>query len=252
LLNIGWFSTGRDEAARQLLQAVQDKIHKGDIDGKINFVFSNREPGEANESDLFFELVRTYDIPLVYLSHKKFKTAEEEKKWRTKYDKEVNKQIAPFAPDLCVLAGYMLIVSKELCQKYDMINLHPAPPGGPTGTWQEVISTLIQNEADTAGAMIHLATPELDRGPVVSYCLFSIKSDLFGKYWRKGDKDILFRLIRQHELVREFPLIIFTLQALSRGEVGIKDRRVINAQGKLISGYNLSSSIDEEVNKNLR
>jgi folate-dependent phosphoribosylglycinamide formyltransferase PurN len=164
----------------------------------------------------------------------------------------LKKQIAPFAPDLCVLAGYMLIVSKELCLKYDMINLHPAPPGGPTGTWQEVMLTLIQNQADTAGAMIHLATPELDRGPVVSYCLFSIKGNPFAEYWRKGDKDMLFRLIRQHELFREFPLIILTLQALSRGQVGIKDRRVINAQGKPINGYNLSSSIDEEVKKNLR
>jgi len=255
LLNIGWFSTGRDEAARQLLQAVQDKSHRGDIDGKISFVFSNREPGEAKESDLFFELVRSYNIPLVCLSHKKFKTAKEEedldikKDWRIKYDREVNKKIEPFAPNLCVLAGYMLIVSAELCQKYDMINLHPAPPGGPTGSWQEVIWTLIQNKADTAGAMIHLATPELDRGPVISYCLFSIKGAPFTEYWRRDDKDMLFRLIRQHELAREFPLIILTLQALSRGEVSIKDRIVIDAQGKLISGYNLSGRIDEEVKK---
>jgi len=255
LLNIGWFSTGRDEAARQLLQAVQDKSHRGDINGKISFVFSNREPGEAKESDLFFELVRSYNIPLVCLSHKKFKTAKEEedlgikKEWRIKYDKEVNKKIEPFAPDLCVLAGYMLIVSKELCQKYDMINLHPAPPGGPTGSWQEVIWTLIQNKADTAGAMMHLVTLELDRGPAVSYCLFPIKGAPFAEYWRKDDKNMLFRLIRQHELAREFPLIILTLQSLSRGEVGIKDRRVIDAQGKLISGYNLSGKIDEEVKK---
>jgi len=258
LLNIGWFSTGRDEAARQLLQAVQDKSHRGDINGKISFVFSNREPGEAKESDLFFELVRSYNIPLVCLSHKKFKTAKEEedlgikKEWRIKYDKEVNKKIEPFAPDLCVLAGYMLIVSKELCQKYDMINLHPAPPGGPTGSWQEVIWTLIQNKADTAGAMMHLVTPELDRGPAVSYCLFPIKGAPFAEYWRRDNKDMLFRLIRQHELAREFPLIILTLQSLSRGEVGIKDRRVIDAQGKLISGYNLSGKIDEEVKKKLR
>jgi len=249
LLNIGWFSTGRDEAARQLLQAVQDKSHGGDIDGKIGFVFSNREPGEAKESDLFFELVRSYNIPLVCLSHKKFKTDGEEKDWRIKYDREVNKRIKPFAPDLCVLAGYMLIVSEELCQKYDMINLHPAPPGGPTGSWQDVIWTLIQHRADTAGAMIHLATPELDRGPVISYCLFSIKGEPFTEYWRRDDKDMLFRLIRQHELAREFPLIILTLQALSWGEVSIKDRRVIDGQGKLISGYNLSSRIDDEVKK---
>jgi len=255
LLNVGWFSTGRDAAARQLLQAVQDKSHRGDINRKISFVFSNREPGEAKESDLFFELVRSYNIPLVCLSHKKFKTAKEEedlgikKEWRIKYDKEVNKKIETFAPDLCVLAGYMLIVSEELCQKYNMINLHPAPPGGPTGSWQEVIWALIQNKAETAGAMIHLATPELDRGPVVSYCLFSIKGEPFAEYWRKDDKDMLFRLIRQHELAREFPLITLTLQSLSRGEVGIKNKRVIDAQGKLINGYNLSGRIDEEVKK---
>jgi folate-dependent phosphoribosylglycinamide formyltransferase PurN len=252
LLNIGWFSTGRDKAARQLLQAVQDKSHSGDINGKISFVFSNREPGEVKESDLFFELVRSYNIPLVCLSHKRFKTAGEEKEWRIKYHREVNKKIEPFAPDLCVLAGYMLIVSEELCQKYDMINLHPAPPGGPTGSWQEVIWALIQNKAGTAGAMMHLVTPELDRGPVVSYCLFSIKGEPFAEYWRKDDKNMLFRLIRQHELAREFPLITLTLQTLSWGEVIIKDGRVIDAQGKLISGYNLSGKVDEEVKKSLR
>jgi phosphoribosylglycinamide formyltransferase-1 len=252
LLNIGWFSTGRDEAARQLLQAVQDKSHSGDIDGKISFVFSNREPGEAKESDLLFELARSYNIPLLCLSHQKFKIAAEEQGWRTKYDREANKQIEPFAPDLCVLAGYMLIVSAELCQKYDMINLHPAPPGGPTGGWQEVIWALIQNKADTAGAMMHLVTPELDRGPAVSYCLFSIEGDPFAEYWRKDDKDMLFRLIRQHELAREFPLIILTLQALSRGEVGIKDRRVIDAQGKPTMGYDLSAKIDRVVEGSLK
>ena len=254
MLNIGWFSTGRDEAARQLLQAVQDKIRSGDINGKISFVFSNREPGEATESDLFFELVRGYNIPLVCLSHRKFKTTKEEdlgikKEWRIKYDRDVNKKIESFAPDLCVLAGYMLIVSEELCQKYDMINLHPAPPGGPAGSWQEVIWALIQNRVETAGAMMHLVTPELDRGPVVSYCLFSIKGEPFARYWRKDDKNMLFRLTRQHELAREFPLITLTLQSLSRGEVSIKSGIVIDAQGKLISGYNLSGKVDEEVKK---
>ena len=252
MLNIGWFSTGRDEAARQLLQAVQDKSHRGDIDGKISFVFSNREPGGAKESDLFSEFVRSYNIPLVCLSYKKFKTVGQEKEWRIKYDREVNKKIEPFAPDLCVLAGYMLIVSKELCQKYDMINLHPAPPSGPVGSWQEVIWTLIQNNADTAGAMMHLVTPELDRGPAVSYCLFSIKGYPFAEYWRKDDKNMLFRLIRQHELAREFPLIILTLQSLSQGEIGIKDRRVIDAQGKSIKGYDLSAEIDRAVQERLK
>jgi len=252
LLNIAWFSTGRDEAARQLLQAVQDKSHSGEINGDISFVFSNREPGETKESDLFFELVRSYNIPLVCFSHKKFKASVEEKDWRIKYDREVNKRIEPFAPNLCVLAGYMLIVGEELCQKYNMINLHPAPPGGPTGSWQEVIWALIKNKADRAGAMMHLVTPELDRGPVISYCLFSIKGAPFDQYWQGGDKNMLFQLIREHEVAREFPLIILTLQSLSRGDVGIKDGSVIDAQGKPIGGYNLSGKVDEEVQEKLK
>ena len=73
MLDIGWFSTGRDEAAEQLLQVVQDNIQSGDIEGKINFVFSDREPGEAKESDSFFDLVGRYNIPLICFSYHKFK-----------------------------------------------------------------------------------------------------------------------------------------------------------------------------------
>ena len=225
---------------------------------------------------MFFKLVRSHDIPLIYFSHKKFKTRllplryaqgrndrmgvrnnkkegrndiapTGEKDWRLKYDSEVNKRIGKFAPDLCVLAGYMLIVGKGLCRKYNMINLHPALPGGPTGSWQEVIWKLIESKADKAGAMMHLVTPELDRGPVISYCVFPIEGKPFDRYWQKGKEDMLFQLIRQHELAREFPLTIFTLQALSRGEVVIRDGEVVDARGKSIDGYDLSDRIDKVV-----
>lgn len=257
LLNIGWFSTGRDEAARLLLQAVQDNIHSSNIRSKISFVFSNREPGESQESNLFFDLARSYNLPLICFSHRKFQNAiaSEAKQprtdWRLRYDREVSKRIAEFAPDVCVLAGYMLIVSEQLCQEYNIINLHPAPPGGPVGSWQEVIWDLIQNKAQKAGAMIHLVTPELDRGPVVAYCTFSIKYEPFHPYWQKEDKDMLFQLIRQHELAREFPLIISTLKALSQKEISISSGKVIDAQGKSINGYDLSEKVNSAVEGNI-
>jgi len=267
LLNIGWFSTGRDEAAQQLLQAVQESISTGEIKGKINFVFSNREPGESQESDLFFELVHGYGIPLIYFSYRKFKTltqilslegrgpGEGEAKqsqvdWRLKYDREVNRRIERFSPDLCVLAGYMLIIGEELCQKYNIINLHPAPPGGPVGSWQEVIWKLIESKAEEAGAMMHLVTPELDRGPALSYCLFPINHKPFDQYWQKEDKEPLFKLIRQHELGREFPLIISTLKALSRGEIAVRNGKIIDAQGNITQGYNLTEEINRVMKGN--
>jgi folate-dependent phosphoribosylglycinamide formyltransferase PurN len=249
LLNIGWFSTGRDEAARQLLQAAQQSISNRDITGKISFVFSNREPGESQESDSFFQLVHSYGIPLAYFSSKKFKnkTNQSQENWRLKYDREVNSRIERFAPDLCILAGYILIVGEELCRKYTMINLHPAPPGGPVGSWQEVMWKLIEDKADKAGAMMHLVTPELDRGPAISYCLFPIKGKPFDQYWQSDDRNMLFNLIRQYELAREFPLIISTLKALSWGEISIKDGKVIDAWGRSIDGYDLTEEINQAV-----
>lgn len=253
MLSIGWFSTGRDEAARQLLQAVQESIGSGDIDGIIRFVFSNRESGESQESDLLFQLVQGYGIPLICLSHRKFKTliagqgGQSRPNWRLKYDREVDQRIEGFRPDICVLAGYMLIVGRELCHKYNMINLHPAPPHGPVGSWQQVIHKLIQTRARDAGAMIHLVTPQLDRGPVVSYCRFSLEGEPFDRYWREDNKAMLFELIRQYELAREFPLIILTLQALSRGKIVIADGKVVDAQGREIDGCDLTEEIDRAV-----
>jgi phosphoribosylglycinamide formyltransferase-1 len=127
LLTIGWFSTGRDEAARQLLQVVYRKIQSGDIKGKIVFTFSNREPGKDRDSDLFFELVRSYKIPLICFSSQKFSNssgitlkAESEKlrAWRLEYDRQVMERLDGFRPDLCVLAGYMLIVGEEMCRRF--------------------------------------------------------------------------------------------------------------------------------------
>ncbi len=266
---LGWFSTGRDQAARDLLTTVNNAIQRGEIEAEIAFVFCNREPGESAESDSFIKLVQGYHIPLVYFSSHKFqvnhRTPAHEppgtlNAWKRDYDRELIKRLADFTPDLCVMAGYMLIISPELCQRYPIVNLHPAVPGGPKGTWQEVIWQLIDNEAKQTGAMMHLVTPELDRGPAVAYCTFSIRGEPFDHYWQEikrlpaesaaklKARDSLFQLIRQHELSREFPLIVATLKAFSQGKIRInKEKQVVDAQGKPIKGYNLTEEIDQEL-----
>lgn len=266
LYQLGWFSTGRDKAARDLLQAVQNSINQGEIEAEIAFVFSSREPGESEESDLFLKLVEEYRIPLITFSYQKFKARQTTPGigragglllWRLDYDREVMNRLRDFHPDLCVLAGYMLIVGKEMCPRYNMINLHPAAPGGPTGTWQEVIWQLINNEAQETGVMMHLVTPELDKGPPVTYCTFSITGKPFDRYWqeikglpleeieKQGENNPLFKLIRQHGLAREFPLIISTLKAFSQGKVKIMAGKVVDSGGRPINGYNLTSEIDK-------
>ena len=260
MYRIGWFSTGRDKAARDLLKTAYRSIKKGEIKAEIIFVFSNRERGEDRESDAFFKQVRRYRIPLICQSSNKFKQRFE-KGWRRRFEKEAMRRLEGFQPDLCLLAGYMLIIGAEMCRGYPMINLHPAAPGGPKGTWQEVIWRLMEEGAAETGAMMHLVTPELDAGPPVAYCTFPIRGKPFDRYWKaieglpidevkakQGELNALFRQIRKYGLVREFPLIIATLKAFSEGRVRIEDGKVVDSAGKPITGYDLS----EEINKKVR
>jgi len=264
---------------------VNDSIKRGQIKAELAFVFCSRDAGEAEESDLFIKLVNSYRIPLVCFSYQKFKAEFErlrksyleqseshqiplskavrsmlKQPWRQEYDRRVIAKVEGFHPDLCVLAGYMLITGQEMCQRYNMINLHPAAPGGPAGTWQEVIRQLIDSEAKETGVMMHLVTPELDKGPPVAYCTFSIRGEPFDEYWQaikklppaspqgKEARESLFKLIRKHGLTREFPLIVATLKAFSQGKIRItKDKKVVDAEGRLIKGYNLTDEIDKIV-----
>ncbi|MBI2860935.1 MAG: phosphoglycerate transporter [Chloroflexi bacterium] len=257
----GWFSTGRDQAACDLFEVVMKGIKSGEIAGRIAFVFSNREPGESAESDRFADMVLGYDIPLVRLSHRKFLAGRvgDAGDWRLEYDRAVMERLKGFQPDLCVLAGYMLIVGEEMCRRYGMINLHPAAPGGPAGTWQQVIWQLIESGAGSSGVMMHLVTPELDRGPVATYCTFPIRGGAFDPLWaeisgrpvrevrdKQGENNALFKLIREHGLAREFPLIIATLKAFSHGKIRVVPPwRLTDARGEPVDGYDLTAEVDK-------
>ncbi len=271
---LGWFSTARGKGSRDLLSTVQNSIQRGEIKTEIAFVFCSREPGETAETDVFLKMVGEYRLPLVCYSYRKFKAErgiseiaqpEAIPMWRLDYDREVMNRLAAFNPDLCILAGYMLVVGKEICRNYDMINLHPAAPGGPKGTWREVIWQLIAENARQTGVMMHLVTPELDMGPPVTYCTFSIRGEPFDPYWAeisgrslehikksRGENNHLFQLIRQHGLARELPLIVATIKAFSQEKVKVnEDKKVVDSEGHLIYGYDLTSKIEKQLKNSI-
>lgn len=274
MYEIGWFSTGRDKAARDLLQVVYGNIKEGKLSNlKIPFVFSNRERGDARESDLFFELAKDLGIQVISFSSSSFgpelrkRGLEEEKTgrsrltedWRRLYDREIMKKIERFRPALIVLAGYMLIVGREMCERYPIINLHPAPTGGPKGTWQEVIWKLIEQRADHSGVMMHLVTPELDAGPPITWCQFCIRGERFDLLWQRmdeklkrrtlqeirkeeGESEPLFQEIRRQGVKRELPLMVHTLENLSEGKLKVIGERVFR-KGKVIPGLRVDREI---------
>jgi len=270
VLNIGWFSTARGESSRKLLEAIVTSIQKGQLKARIEFVFCSRERGESESTDIFLNDVENYRLPLVCFSVKRFAERYEQKigvkdeklpAWRLEYDKQVIDRLARYKPDICTLAGYMLIVGPEMCNRYNMINLHPALPDGPKGTWQEVIWTLMEQKAQYSGVMMHLVTPELDRGPVITYCRFPITGDKFDNIWvetimksvsvvkdKEGINNPLFKAIRREGFIREMPLIIHTLKAFSEGKIGVSEDKILIDRGQHpLPGYDLTDEIDEAI-----
>jgi phosphoribosylglycinamide formyltransferase-1 len=248
MLRIGWMSTGRGPTSLALLQAVCADIAEARLDARISFVLTNRGRGEAAQSDRFQDYVLSQQLPLVAVSSSAFRRSYSGEDWRTTFDRTMSDRIREYDVDLIFLAGYMLIVSDFLCTKYLLLNLHPALPGGPTGTWQEVMVELARTGALTAGAMVHIVTPELDRGPVVSYFSFSLQGEPFTSLRSSGNVQSLADAIREQEVRREFPLILTTLRALSTGDVTISARQAYDKTGVLLQrGLDLSDRVERQL-----
>jgi phosphoribosylglycinamide formyltransferase-1 len=242
VFRIGWFSTGRDEAAVELLRIAADRIGRGEISAEISHVFCNRGRGEAAPSDRFIRFAEDLGLPVVLFSSRDFEPGlrrRDREAWRSAFHEEAARRVRPYPADVTVLAGYMLIVSPAFCRAFPILNLHPAEPGGPKGTWQEVIWQLLGGRAGRTGVMIHLVTEVLDEGPPVTFVTFPIRGPGFDPLWRdleeklkgtplaeliraEGERNPLFAEIRRQGVRRELPLIVMTLKALAEGQVAIR------------------------------
>lgn len=251
MFEICWFSTGRDEEALKLLTNVVDATKTGKISGKISLCFFNREIGESHYSDKMIEIAKNENIPTETLSTKRFL---EEKglslsEGRKLFDEEVLKRIQTYKFDLIFLAGYMLIVSEVLFERFTILNLHPSLPGKYKGKWEDVIRKTIENGERSFGAMIHIVSDKLDEGPPVTYCKITLSGDKISSLYEKakmGEKksfEKLFRIIREKEFSIEAPLIIETLSALSRGKITIKGKSVYWQGKEVKEGVDITNSI---------
>ncbi len=258
MYEIAWFSTARGPTSRLLLKEAHDAVQRGDLNVRFSFVFCNRERGEAEDTDRFLDQVESYGIPLLTLSSTRLRNMRGEKgpgydgktfaPWREAYDQEVLRRLEGFHPQLVVLAGYMLVMTPPLCQRFPAVNLHPAPPGGPIGAWQQVIWKLIEDRAPVAGAYMHLVTPDLDLGPIVTYYTFPIQGPEFEPLWKEAAEP-LFQHIREEGVRREVPLILETIRAFSEGNVSLRDGALVDKDNKAISGYDLTPAIEARLRR---
>lgn len=225
ILSVGWLSTGNGQGSLGLFQEALD-LH---LEKKISlkYVFSNRDKGEKKGSDNFINHVLNNKIKMITFSSKNYKS-EKNKKWkelRNDFDEIVLSKISNYNVDIIVAAGYMLF-SPVICNHFKILNLHPALPNGPVGTWQNVIKELIANKSTVSGISIHLMTPELDEGPCLSFCEFRIKNKENNNLWKNLDnlknnieESALFLDIRKKIILHERALLKKTLEKISIMEI---------------------------------
>ena len=237
-LRLGWLSTGRGSGSRGLLEAAHKAVANGGLNASIDYVLCTRARGEAEGSDMFLDQAESYGLTTVSLSLRDYRANDPA--WRDRYNADLLSAIQHRPVDALVFAGLMLIVSEEIVNAYPALNLHPALPGGPVGTWQDVIWELIATQAEETGVMVQLSTAEVDRGPVIAWCRFSLRGPEFDGLWDDvagqsidtlrqdhGEEHPLFARIRQEGLRREALTLVEALRQIADGNVRIGDDRVV-------------------------
>jgi phosphoribosylglycinamide formyltransferase-1 len=242
---IGWFTTGRGPGSLGLFSTMRSMIENGEMDATLSFVFMNREvKGNPNRAKLV-AMAEEDGIPVVILPSDGFRNdlrGKDLEVWRSAYGKAMRDKISKHPMDFGVLAGYMLILDPETCLKYDIINLHPALPNTYQGTWEEIVQRVAESDDATYGSMVHVCTPELDRGTTVAYDEFGV-NDLRTKYNSKED---LALALRERLRSREVPLLMETIKMLTEGRVVLAGGRLMDGQGRPVpKAPNLATSIDQ-------
>ncbi len=62
-----------------------------------------------------------------------------------------------------------------------------------------------------------------------------------------GEENALFQTIRRQGVARESPLLVETLRTFAEGRVRVRDKQVVDAQGRQVAGFDLTDEIERAV-----
>lgn len=142
------------------LQAIIDAVENGTITNtKLVGVLSNQPKAYA------LERAKIHGIPGACVSRKDFGTKEA-------FQKKFLETIDGFEPDLIVLAGFLVVLPKELIEKYEnrIINIHPSliPSFCGKGFYGlKVHEEALKRGVKVTGATVHFVDEGTDTGPIL-------------------------------------------------------------------------------------
>ena len=144
--------------------AIREAVRKGDINADIALVFSNKEDAPG------LDKAREWGLETLALNPKLFAARED-------YDRAIIGQLDERRIDLVCLAGYMKVLTPELCDafKHRIVNIHPALL--PSFPGLHVQQKAIDWGVRFSGCTVHFVAAEVDMGPIILQAVVPVLQD---------------------------------------------------------------------------
>lgn len=190
------------------LQAIIDGVNQGAItDTKIVRVISN------NKNAYALERAKNAGIPAVCVSPKEYADREQ-------FNEAFLKAVDEAAPDLIVLAGFLVVIPVQLIRRYEnrIINIHPSliPSFCGTGYYGlKVHEGVLARGVKITGATVHFVDEGTDTGPIIMQKAVAVK---------EGDTPEAL----QHRVMEEAEWVIlpWCINLIACGKVTVTDGKV--------------------------
>lgn len=200
------------------LQAVMDAMEKGEItNAKITGVISN------NQNAFALERARKAGIPAFCISPKDYED-------RGAFHKALLGKVRELAPDLIVLAGYLVTIPAEMIEAYKnrIINIHPSliPAFCGVGYYGlKVHEGALARGVRISGATVHFVDAGTDTGPIIFQKAVLVKPD-------DTPKTLQQRIMEE----AEWKILPKAIDYIANGKIRIEDGKVMIEDGKVLSG----------------
>lgn len=137
------------------LQAIQEAIHCGLLDAKIELVVTDK-PGAFVVSR-----AKNFGIPVYAFSAKSFES-------KSAYEAEIVAKLRDLNVEWIVLAGYMRLIGHTLLSAYPnrIVNIHPSLL--PSFPGKDAIGQAMEHGVKVTGVTVHFVDEGMDTGPILA------------------------------------------------------------------------------------
>ncbi len=143
------------------LQAILDAVEAGRITNtEIIAVISNNEGAYA------LERARAHQIPGIVMSPKAYEN-------RAEFNRVFTEKMCELAPDLIVLAGFLVKIPEEMVKQFSnrIVNIHPSliPAFCGVGYYGLTVhEKALERGVKVTGATVHFVNEGMDEGPIIA------------------------------------------------------------------------------------